>query len=98
MLTPTDEGDRRQLFALYRNAYDARSIVAHGGTVDKAKLPDGREVTLPEFCLVVTQQLRKAIKQAIEMCARKNRTFQADWENALLTGAPLDFVSDPPPT
>jgi len=98
MLTPTDEWDRRQLFALYRNAYDARSIVAHGGTVDKAKLPDGREVTLPEFCLVVTQQLRKAIKQAIEMCARKNRTFQADWENALLTGAPLDFVSDPPPT
>jgi hypothetical protein len=87
--TPTDDWSRRELYSLYRTAYDARSTVAHGGTVEKCKLPDGTEVPLQEFVVVVQQQLRRAVRRAIEQSAASRMQFSVDWENLLLLGPTL---------
>jgi hypothetical protein len=82
--TPTDVWTRRQLFSLYRTAYDARSIVAHGSIVEKCKLPDGKEISLPGFVVAVQEQLRRAIKRAVVQSATARKRFSVDWEGLLL--------------
>jgi hypothetical protein len=82
--TPTNTWDRRQLFRLFRSAYDARSVVAHGGTVNKCRLPDGQDIALVDFVKVAAEQLRSALKRAIEDTATAAKPFAVDWEALLL--------------
>ncbi len=85
VFSPTDDWSARQLFTLYRTAYDARSTVAHGSSRDQWELPDGRMVTLGVLAEEVAKQLRRAIKRAIEQCATTRRQFYVDWESLILS-------------
>jgi hypothetical protein len=84
LFTPSNDWSPRQLFNLYRTAYDARSTVAHGGSQERRELPDGTSVSLAVFSEEVAKQLRMAVKRAIEHCATSRHQFNVDWEGLIL--------------
>lgn len=79
---------RRERLQLMRNAYRARSVVVHGGTLDneKLKLPREGTVSVGKFVEVVEDALRKALHKAIETTPTSNQAL-LDWD-ALITGLP----------
>src|SRR5262249_29630803 len=58
---------KKDAFRFMRNAYDARSSIVHGGTLDgnKLKLLNGDPASLPRFVDEVESELRSTLHKAI---------------------------------
>jgi hypothetical protein len=83
--TPSEQWDRMEVRRLFRTAYDARSAVAHGGSVqDNWALPNGEEVDLYNLDLVIEAHLRSALHKALTQCSKTGKRFHVDWEAELL--------------
>ena len=69
-----------------RNAYDARSSIAHGSEPSKAKLKfKGNAVTLQDFCGILTEIVRAGLVKAINYAERKSVSdFKPDWDGMRL--------------
>lgn len=62
-----DRNERRRLFDFYKDAYNARSKIAHGETPDRLALRlDGVNVGLRQFELVFRESLRALLRRMIE--------------------------------
>ncbi len=78
---------KKDVYRLIRNAYNIRSIIAHGGVPDPKDLKHKSQVLSQlEFNkmveIVVRQGILKAITRALKT---KNRLFVPDWEEKILT-------------
>jgi hypothetical protein len=82
---PSERWGRHDIYRLFREAYDARSKVAHGGSVGSLSLPGKQEAMLSEFNTVVEEHLRAAVHKAVNQCVQTRRRFAVEWEAELLS-------------
>jgi hypothetical protein len=60
------DATRREIYDFIRNAYDARSKIAHGNEPTRSQLKfKGREVTLEEFCGILNKIVRMGLVRAV---------------------------------
>lgn len=76
-----DERDRLRLFQRLRTAYTARSIVAHGHSLDELR-KDGAPVDVPALLSEIEEVVRKTLVRRIN--SRELRTI--DWAQRVLGG------------
>jgi hypothetical protein len=83
--------DRRRTFKLFKRAYDLRSRVAHGGSLDPAVSLDAQaSVPLSEFVNELGHAMRDALRAAVHLYAA-DRTFATTeyWDTLILGPAPV---------
>ncbi|MCZ6863627.1 MAG: HEPN domain-containing protein [Alphaproteobacteria bacterium] len=57
--------DPRQVFSLMRKAYDVRSQVVHGGSINNTGLPDNPGATLGELVAALEDAMRLGLRKAL---------------------------------
>lgn len=78
---------RRDVFSHMSRAYNARSILAHGGSLRDLKLADGTHVPLDEFVRVTTDHLRVALRKAVRLANGPPEDQPFDkWDDLILGG------------
>ncbi len=76
---------RREVFSHMKRAYDARSVLAHGGVLADLKLADGTHVALGEFVRVTTDHLRTALRKGVRLASESAEARPlVDWDNLTL--------------
>ena len=80
--------ERLSVWRFMRGAYDARSVIVHGGTPAEKDLHDlqGKRVRIDLYADELEDVLRRALQTAIRQLARGG-TFPLDWE-ALMSAGP----------
>ena len=75
---PTDRPARSQFF---RDAYDIRSTLAHGGEVDESELRelDGNPGTVERYAAVLSDYMRLLLGSMIAMAIRGDALPIRDW-------------------
>jgi hypothetical protein len=84
-----DASSRRRTFEEFKNAYDIRSAIAHGGRLTKRQRQQKQR--LPQLINAIEQYLRDAVRKGLPL-SKWPSTHQA-WDEALLDAieAPLMF-------
>lgn len=77
---------RREIYDFMRNAYEARSRIAHGSEPRPSKLKfKGNEISLEEFCKVLNEIVRTGLVKAIDYTEQNSMsTFKPDWDGMIL--------------
>jgi hypothetical protein len=88
-LLGTTLDERLLIWRFMRAAYDARSVIVHGGTPAENDLPDlnGDLVRIDVFADQLEAVLRRALQKSIQDVA-SGRSFPPDWEALLFAGPP----------
>ncbi|MCH8901091.1 MAG: hypothetical protein IIC88_02220 [Chloroflexi bacterium] len=78
--------NRRSTFKFMKKAYDLRSTVAHGGTVEQEiQVHERGRVRLSQFVVELAQLMREALKKAVrEYSSQSNFATQPYWDELLL--------------
>lgn len=86
--------ERLSVWRFMRGAYDARSVIVHGGTPAEKDLYNlqGERVRIQLYADELEGVLRRALQAAINQLAR-GQTFPPNWE-ALMFGGPQDSASE----
>lgn len=81
LLEDTDHA-ARDIATEMRRAYDARSKLAHGGSIDALKLkrPTGEPATLPDYVGIAGDHLRNALRRVIRAVAETGCSPMDDWD------------------
>ena len=76
-----------QMSMFMRNAYDARSVIVHGGTQSEKALRDlnGQPASIDHFTAELETTLRRGLKTAMYQVAR-DKTFPPNWEELIFAG------------
>ncbi len=80
----------RQVFDLMRKAYDARSRVVHGGTINRTDLPDKPDATLREFVSAFEEVMRLGLRKALI----EREVGQTGYWEDLLFSNPVENASE----
>jgi hypothetical protein len=90
-LVGTSVEDRLRIWRFMRDAYDARSIIVHGGTPDEKDLLglDRQPLRLDLFADELEEVMRRAVQLAITMVADGHRFPPESWEELIFAGPPL---------
>jgi len=80
--------ERLRIWRFMRGAYDARSIIVHGGTPDERDLLgfDRQPLGLAAFADELEEVMRLALQRAVSMVA-DGQKFPPDWERLILEGS-----------
>ena len=72
-----------------RGAYDARSVIVHGGTPDERDLRDldRQSLSLDGFADELEEVMRRALQVAVAMVA-PGEDFPPAWEELIFAGPP----------
>jgi hypothetical protein len=86
-LLGTTLDERVRLFKFMRHAYDARSVVVHGGIPSEDNLRGliGERVPVPAFADDLEGVLRSGLQTAIDLLA-SGEGFPPDWEKVMFAG------------
>jgi hypothetical protein len=83
-LRTTPLKEESEHFALFHDAYKARSAIVHNGTFDESQLRslNGESATAAEFANDLEEVVRRALKKAVVSVA-SGETFPPDWNHLL---------------
>jgi len=86
-LLGTTLDERVRLFKFMRRAYDARSVIVHGGVPSEDDLQglDGLPASIHKFADDLERALRETLQTAIRRLAR-GEPFPPDWEKLMFAG------------
>jgi len=87
LLVRTTLDERMRLWNFTRKAYDARSVIVHGGTPTEKDLLglDGQPLRLDLFADELEQVVRKALQIATQTVA-EGKPFPPNWEKLMFAG------------
>jgi hypothetical protein len=94
-LVGTSVEDRLRIWKFMRDAYDARSVIVHGGTPDEKDLLglDRQPLRLDLFADELDDVMRRALQRAITMVAY-GQGFPPAWEELIFAGPPRPQIDD----
>jgi hypothetical protein len=67
-----------------KQAYQARSKIAHGGRASKLKRADGSEASLDDYVGIASEYVRDALKLLIGAAARAEQLPFGRWDELVL--------------
>jgi Apea-like HEPN len=79
-----DINERKTIFRFMKNAYDARSTIAHGGQPTKLKGLNGEQIGLHQFTHFTAHYVRRGLRKAIREAPPEGPFM--DWDSLILSG------------
>lgn len=76
------------IFAVMRQAYDARSAIVHGGSPKETRLPDNPSANLPTFIDAIEELVRLGLRKALSMKEDGKKMRQAEYWDTLVFSKP----------